>query len=544
MEIFSKWFGWHMPYDPFEFNNLASLYRGLSFVGTSVVYLCHSEGYLLGLKLLVVIILGIASWWIIILYNQNIENKQVLKNLVAIEYIGVGILLIPTGGIESPFIWYILNSMLNSFRYYSTLPSITLIVGYYFTANYITYSFFPTFNTHYKTLLIDNNIYLLSFLLVGCLIKVLVIYFNRIGLLRIDLEERNNDLVTSKEMMNETLEEMMMFEYIAENMLSDIEFDSLIEESLTTIVQSTRALCGKYKSDNKERQEIQVLCKNSMGCNECHVESYEVLRQHVSFNAHPSAELILVLPKGVRTDMKELCQVKLQFLSRLFVLHYDRIQYYSKVERQEITQEKNRIADELHDTVSQRLFNLSCGLYALKQDYESGSNKIQERYQSLVKALGDTVSDLRESIYQMSTKKQGINGLVDWLEDYLEAIKKIHDINITLRFEGNEEIVTQDQRKVIYRICSEAIGNSIKHGHSKNIWVGVYTNEQVVKLEIIDDGNGFDLESVQEVNGYIGIGLKNIDSLARIVDGTASIVSQIGLGTEVFINMPLNGRIL
>jgi signal transduction histidine kinase len=88
----------------------------------------------------------------------------------------------------------------------------------------------------------------------------------------------------------------------------------------------------------------------------------------------------------------------------------------------------------------------------------------------------------------------------------------------------------------LYRITQEAIHNATKYAKSDFINIQIFENEQVVKLVISDNGEGFALKSVKSKMG--GSGLKNMQARAELLNGTFKIQSKIGKGTIIKIEIP------
>ena len=120
---------------------LVFLYRTLSLGLTSFFYLIGPQFPFI-FKLVVVISLAIAAWIISDLQRKYISNNNVLKTIVLTETIGLTLLLIPTGGISSPFIWYALNPVLVAATFLTPLFCWVALTFYLGSATVIAYYVF------------------------------------------------------------------------------------------------------------------------------------------------------------------------------------------------------------------------------------------------------------------------------------------------------------------------------------------------------------------------------------------------------------------
>ena len=105
-----------------------------------------------------------------------------------------------------------------------------------------------------------------------------------------------------------------------------------------------------------------------------------------------------------------------------------------------IAQEQNRIANEIHDNVSQRLFSITCAAHVLISKLETNNKEELEEQLLLIKYCASTaMQELRSSIYRLSSKKRGENTLEVSLKAYLDSISKLNKVSINFTMTGNGE---------------------------------------------------------------------------------------------------------
>ena len=135
---------------------LVFLYRYISLVLTSAFFLIgHQSPFIF--KAGVVLTLGVAAWLVSDLQRKYLGNNKIFKLIVLTETIGLTLLLIPTGGISSPFIWYALNPVLIAASFLTPLFCWGVLTFYLSSATFIAYSLFHKDN---MVMIFEENSYI------------------------------------------------------------------------------------------------------------------------------------------------------------------------------------------------------------------------------------------------------------------------------------------------------------------------------------------------------------------------------------------------
>ena len=213
-----------------------------------------------------------------------------------------------------------------------------------------------------------------------------------------------------------------------------------------------------------------------------------------------------------------------------------------------VLDEQNRIANEIHDTISQNIFSVVYGLDALAKEGNKGIEKplsrdYLERMTSIKNLASDTARELRLLIYRLSPRKRGDNTFLKEIKGYLEGMAKLNQIDIHCEFSGKEEYLNPAVRKAFYRIIKEAAGNSIRHGQCSEMWVELEMNPFSCVLKVKDNGQGFPLNSDQQEAWDLytsgnRLGLVNMRELALSLQGNLQIHSEPGEGTQISCSVP------
>jgi len=230
----------------------------------------------------------------------------------------------------------------------------------------------------------------------------------------------------------------------------------------------------------------------------------------------------------------------LEFIAELIAVTLERFNLEDLEDRLLVMEEQNRIANEIHDSVSQRLFSISYAIHGILGRWKDVSKEELKDYLNEIRDSSNlAMKELRNSIYKLSSKKKGEKSFQITLKNFLDSIAKLNSINIDLQIQGDENILSLSLKKCITRIIREACSNAIRHGKCKHINICLVILKEYISLSIIDDGIGFEMK--EEINNQKGLGISNMRNLVGSFNGNIKIISQIGEGTQVQIMIPGKG---
>ncbi|NMA66052.1 MAG: hypothetical protein GX957_07400, partial [Clostridiaceae bacterium] len=230
---------------------------------------------------------------------------------------------------------------------------------------------------------------------------------------------------------------------------------------------------------------------------------------------------------------------QLRFLSELTTISLEKF-LLEKVNRDlVINEEQNRIANEIHDGVLQKLFAISCGVFGIKKNAAYlDTKKITDELTAIQESINDAMGDLRSTIYGYSWKKNGVNNFLNDIYKLIDRTKNFHGININFETKGNLELISAEYKKAFYRILSEGIGNAIRHGKASSMSIQLNIYKEDVFLKIHDDGIGFNPDVLKETKKQ-GLGIRNMKTLTESLNGDLQILSEEGKGTSINIEIPV-----
>ncbi len=199
-----------------------------------------------------------------------------------------------------------------------------------------------------------------------------------------------------------------------------------------------------------------------------------------------------------------------------------------------ILEERNRVARDLHDSVSQRLFGvvLAAETAAELLDRDAGAARTQiERAQELAHGAMD---ELRALIFELRPPALADEGLASALRKHLAVLRRVHDLDIALRVAGTPRLGPAVDSQV-FRIAQEAVNNALRHAGARRIAVALDARNGRFALTVQDDGAGFD--PAAPALRARRLGLTSMEERARALGGTLTIASEPGAGTTVTLEV-------
>lgn len=205
-------------------------------------------------------------------------------------------------------------------------------------------------------------------------------------------------------------------------------------------------------------------------------------------------------------------------------------EYSFKVEELTIENERNRVAQEIHDSLGHSLTALIMQLDFI----EKIMNKdIEKSRKTLIKSQNlarDCMKDVRKAVYALKDNKTS-KGIIFSINKLIENINFTEGVNISLDYSDNIETLPPEYKNIIYKIIQETITNGIRHGEAGEFNIELYMNNGEIKLSIKDNGKG--------CNKVIkGNGLQGIQHRIESIGGSVEICTEEGKGFVLDVNVP------
>jgi signal transduction histidine kinase len=203
-----------------------------------------------------------------------------------------------------------------------------------------------------------------------------------------------------------------------------------------------------------------------------------------------------------------------------------------------VTEERSRLARELHDSVTQSLYSLTLFTEAARQTAEDAGYERIERQIGQIGRIGlQALKEMRLLVYELRPPELKQEGLVSALRQRLEAVEGRAGVEARVIVDVDEfGRLPRSVELGLYRIAQEALNNALKHAAATSVVVRLRKADGRVELEVVDDGLGFQPEAVRDRGG---MGLESICQRAEGLGGTATIRSAPGEGTSVKVTVDL-----
>lgn len=204
-----------------------------------------------------------------------------------------------------------------------------------------------------------------------------------------------------------------------------------------------------------------------------------------------------------------------------------------------ITAERNRLARDLHDSVTQSIYSLTLLAEAGQRMIQGGNiTHAKENQHRLGEIAQQALQEMRLLVYELRPQVLQTEGLIGALEHRLETVERRAGINA--RMNSDDPITVSPKiEEELYHISMEALNNALKHAKASEVVLSLHTNGESLHLTIEDNGKGFDPEIARKTGG---LGLSNMLERAKKFDGTLKIDSEAGCGTCIQISVPLHTK--
>jgi PAS domain S-box-containing protein len=211
----------------------------------------------------------------------------------------------------------------------------------------------------------------------------------------------------------------------------------------------------------------------------------------------------------------------------------------TEAQAQAALEERQRLARELHDSVTQSLYSLTLLAEASRRTAQSGDvSKVVDNIARLGETAQQALKEMRLLVYELRPLALEQAGLADALQNRLDAVEKRAGVQAQLRVELNVELPAEVEN-TLYRVAQEALNNSLKHAEANKVVVSLRSSRKQVEMEVVDNGRGFEVEAPRDQGG---LGLVSIRERVEALGGTWSISSRPGGGTRVLVHVALNDQ--
>ena len=196
-----------------------------------------------------------------------------------------------------------------------------------------------------------------------------------------------------------------------------------------------------------------------------------------------------------------------------------------------VVMERNRLARDLHDSVSQTLSTVATIAESLPRVWARNPERAQQGLEELTQLTQGALAEMRNLLLELrpdGLSKQPLGAL---LQQLTRAVSGRASLEITTTIKGDQPL-SNEVKLVFYRIAQEALNNIIRHAQATQVSMKLYNDAQTTVLQIRDHGCGFDPNTIPP--GHLGIAI--MKERAELIGATFYLESSIQEGTEIVLS--------
>ena len=264
-----------------------------------------------------------------------------------------------------------------------------------------------------------------------------------------------------------------------------------------------------------------------------------VLQNAVAYLFVASYVAVIRRLETARQEAEMARQESQTLLAELQEAHRELQGYAAQVEELAAVKERNRLARELHDSVTQTIFSMTLTAESTRILLERDPTRVAAQLDRLLELAQSALAEMRSLISHLRPKTVAEEGLVYALRRLVAERRDRDGLTVALHLEGYEadRRLPPETEEALFRIVQEALNNAVKHAQIDRAEVRLRLRHESVSLLIGDSGVGFDPTSVG--SGTSHLGLTSMRERVRALGGTIEIESQPGAGTHIKIEVPL-----
>ncbi|MGW7358735.1 GAF domain-containing sensor histidine kinase [Streptomyces sp. NPDC054802] len=208
---------------------------------------------------------------------------------------------------------------------------------------------------------------------------------------------------------------------------------------------------------------------------------------------------------------------------------------YERSRELTIAEERSRLAHELHDAVSQKLFSLRLTAQAAAALVDRDPDRAKGELQQVAHLAAEAADELRAAVVELRPAALDEDGLVNTLRTQIQVLDRAHTARVTFDTCGIRALPAT-QEEALLRVAQEALHNALRHSGAAQVDVVLVRRGQGAVLSVTDNGRGFEPRAVRRAGRHLG--LVSMRDRASGVGGRLSVESEPGKGTTVEMEVP------
>ncbi|MEV4862771.1 GAF domain-containing sensor histidine kinase [Streptomyces ossamyceticus] len=234
---------------------------------------------------------------------------------------------------------------------------------------------------------------------------------------------------------------------------------------------------------------------------------------------------------GFTEDDEEL----LSILAQHAAIALTNARLYERSRELTIAEERSRLAHELHDAVSQKLFSLRLTAQAAAALVDRDPSRAKDELQQVAALAAEAADELRAAVVELRPAGLDEDGLAATLRTQVHVLDRAHSARVTFSARGARALPAA-QEEAMLRVAQEALHNALRHSQAEHVDVALERRGGGAVLRITDDGTGFDPLAIRRAGRHLG--LVSMRDRASGVGGTLTVESAPGKGTTIEMEVP------
>ena len=200
--------------------------------------------------------------------------------------------------------------------------------------------------------------------------------------------------------------------------------------------------------------------------------------------------------------------------------------------------ERKRISRELHDSLAQSLLVIKNRAFFAIQD-QADPAMLKSHLMEIYEASGEAVGEVREISHALHPPQLERVGLSRTIESIARQVARAGNLQLTTSIDPIDELFDASESINLLRIVQESLSNTLKHSNASSIKLSAIREPREVRIEIQDDGRGFDSARLDPSDPEVGLGLLTLRERARTLGGELQIVSKPQEGVTILLTVPI-----
>lgn len=237
-------------------------------------------------------------------------------------------------------------------------------------------------------------------------------------------------------------------------------------------------------------------------------------------------------PHGFTDEDQEL----LSLLAQHAAIALTNARLYERSRELTIAEERSRLAHELHDAVSQKLFSLRLTAQAAAALVDRDPARAKDELQQVAALAAEAADELRAAVTELRPAALDEDGLIATLRTHVHVLDRAHAAHVTFACDGVRALPAT-QEEAVLRVAQEALHNALRHSEGDRVEVTLTrTPAGGAVLKVVDSGKGFDPRTVRRAGRHLG--LVSMRDRASGVGGRLTVHSEPGQGTTIEMEVP------